>query len=638
MALLTGFASLPAATFAPGPPSGADNGSGEPISANGFTGPFESQPVQGFSGVQFPLEGEGDEFYFLSDNGFGSQANSTDYLLRIYEIDPDFVGFEDGDGSVEVGDFIQLADPNNLIPFEIQNEDTTDRLLTGADFDIESFVIGNDGTFWIGDEFGPFILHFDSDGTLIEAPISTPDIVEIEGEIQLDGLVQSPQNPFLEDPDLANIGGSDGFEGLGFSPDRSLLYPVLEGTVAGDPEGSVRIYEFEVESSSFTDFIGFYQFDDPINAIGDITPINDDQFLIIERDNLQGDEAEFKQIFLIDITEIDENGFVSKEPLVDLLNIDDPNDLDGNGEDIFTFPFVTIEDVLVIDEETILVANDNNFPFSTGRDPVLPDNNEIILLQLEEPLDLDPNLGAQAIGIDEAELIFGSPEDDVLESGIDFDELNNIIFTGEGEDLIDTFTVDTSDNRVYSGSDNDEFIVGSNDRIFGGEGDDILDASDGDGDNRLYGDEGDDEILVNFDDRGFGGVGNDTLDASEGSGGNRLYGGEGDDTFILGEDDRIVGGEGDDTILVTDEGDNLITGGEGADTFLVTSGDILDSPNTITDFDILEDIISVGGVGEAPSLDFSAVDGSTNLTVEGNLVAIFLGVDIDATSANIVIA
>ena len=48
---LKGFASLPADTFAEGPPSGADSGDGTPISANGRTGPFDSQPVQGFIAV-----------------------------------------------------------------------------------------------------------------------------------------------------------------------------------------------------------------------------------------------------------------------------------------------------------------------------------------------------------------------------------------------------------------------------------------------------------------------------------------------------------------------------------------------------------------------------------------------------------
>ena len=146
---LTGFASLSADTFAEGSPAGAD------ISANGRTGPFPGQPVQGFSGVQFAPNNDG-SYWFLSDNGFGSKDNSADYLLRIYQVNPDFKQENQGDGTVEVEQFIQLADPDNLIPFDIVNEDSAQRLLTGADFDIESFVIADDGSIWIGDEFGHF--------------------------------------------------------------------------------------------------------------------------------------------------------------------------------------------------------------------------------------------------------------------------------------------------------------------------------------------------------------------------------------------------------------------------------------------------------------------------------------------------
>ena len=61
--------------------------------------------------------------------------------------------------------------------------------------------------------------------------------------------------------------------------------------------------------------------------------------------------------------------------------------------------FVTIEDVLVLDEKTILVANDNNYPFSIGRDfsGVEIDNNEIITIELAESLDLDPRLGIASL-------------------------------------------------------------------------------------------------------------------------------------------------------------------------------------------------------------------------------------------------
>ncbi|MEN9568453.1 MAG: hypothetical protein RLZZ69_3649, partial [Cyanobacteriota bacterium] len=134
--------------------------------------------VQGFSGVQF-APGNTGAFWFLSDNGFGTQENSTDYLLRIYQVDPNFKRVEDSDGSVKIENFIQLSDPDNLISFDIVNEDSEERLLTGADFDVESFVIDENGDIWVGDEFGPYLLHFDAEGKLLEAPIATPNVTNL---------------------------------------------------------------------------------------------------------------------------------------------------------------------------------------------------------------------------------------------------------------------------------------------------------------------------------------------------------------------------------------------------------------------------------------------------------------------------
>ena len=136
------------------------------------------------------------------------------------------------------------------------------------------------------------------------------------------------------------------------------------------------------KSASFArELVGYYRLDAPSHAIGDFTPINAREFLVIERDNEQGDAAEFKKIFLVNFSEVDENGFVAKKEVVDLLNISDPNDLNGDGKTTFDFPFVTIEDVLVTAPDTILVANDNNYPFSLGRPPEI-DNTEVIQIKL----------------------------------------------------------------------------------------------------------------------------------------------------------------------------------------------------------------------------------------------------------------
>jgi glycerophosphoryl diester phosphodiesterase len=379
---LVGFASLPADTFADGPAAGAG------ISANGRTGPFPGQPVQGFGGVQF-APGASGAFWFLSDNGFGSKANSADYLLRIYQLRPDFRTISGGTGTVAVEAFITLSDPNRLAPFPIVNPQS--RLLTGADFDIESMVIDDTGDLWIGEEFGPFVLRFDASGRLLAAPIPTPDL-EADRRLSETRQVQSPDHPAPSG--APTLPRSRGFEGMAFSPDRRVLYPMLEGPVTGDPAGALRIYELQREQGAFKRLVGFYQLEDPSHAIGDFTPVNDGEFLVIERDGGQGASARFKKIFQVNLSNPNENGFLPNKEVVDLLNIADSNDLNRDGRRIFDLPFVTIENILVIDPSTILVANDNNYPFSVGRGPEI-DNNEIILLRLHHPLRLDPRLGKQ---------------------------------------------------------------------------------------------------------------------------------------------------------------------------------------------------------------------------------------------------
>src|SRR5688572_9974131 len=156
--ILKGRAVLPAATFAEGPASGAYLGG---TTFNGQVTPFTSQPVQGFSGVV--ANGDG-SFLAVSDNGYGSIENSADYHQRAYTLRPEFKTRDGGSGGIQVVGFIELKDPHRRIPWTITNEFTTDRVLTGADIDLESVQRAPDGTLWFGDEFGPFLLHTDTDG------------------------------------------------------------------------------------------------------------------------------------------------------------------------------------------------------------------------------------------------------------------------------------------------------------------------------------------------------------------------------------------------------------------------------------------------------------------------------------------
>ena len=63
---------------------------------------------------------------------------------------------------------------------------------------------------------------------------------------------------------------------------------------------------------------------------------------------------------------------------------------------MFRFPFVTIEDVLVLDANTIVVLNDNNYDAKGGRGADIKYPNEMLVLRLATPLAVAEGVGIPA--------------------------------------------------------------------------------------------------------------------------------------------------------------------------------------------------------------------------------------------------
>jgi len=282
---LVSFAKLDVETYAAGPNSGAFV-----KGANGIFPPFKGQPVQGFSGAV--KNGDG-TYMVMADNGFGTQDNSSDFLLRVYQVKPDFRTKSAGSAKVQVMSFIQLRDPNKLIPFSIINQNSTDRLLTGADFDPESIQRTADGTYWIGDEFGPYLLHFDKDGILLDAPIALPHPLKAGVELR------SPQNQFNK----ANINyveplvqQSGGFEGMALSKDGQYLYPLLEKPLKGETTQQLLISQFDVKKKAYTGRYYYFTLNAKATNIGDFQMFDDKSGIIIERDASQNKLDGYKEV------------------------------------------------------------------------------------------------------------------------------------------------------------------------------------------------------------------------------------------------------------------------------------------------------------------------------------------------------
>lgn len=369
---LTGRAVLPAETLSDGPPSGAL----VPPPFNGIVFPRPSQPVLGFSAV---IAGERPGTYLaMPDNGYGGKANSVDFLLRAYGIKPDFKTAKGGSGGVTVGSHISFSDPHHKLPFPIVNEGTAERLLTGGDLDPESLQRGRDGDLWMGEEFGPWIMHFNSKGVLLDPPYAMP------------GGLMSPNNPLLNGAP-ATQPNSRGIEAMAISPDGKHLWATLEGATVADGTTSVRrrVFEFSTTTKSFTGREWNLKTESAPNMIADAWALDGHRMVVIERDGGRGVTAVFRNVYVVDLKKVGADGYVQKQLAVDLTNIADPNLISlpelhpgdvGIGNP-FKVVCESIEAIQVLSASRLLLACDNNLP-NTGRNPNRADDNEIIVVDV----------------------------------------------------------------------------------------------------------------------------------------------------------------------------------------------------------------------------------------------------------------
>ncbi|GAA1825458.1 esterase-like activity of phytase family protein [Agromyces salentinus] len=365
---LVARATLSADHLEAGPASGALASPG-----NGRTGPWAGQVIPGFSAA---IDNGDGTFWAQPDNGFGTKANSADFLLRNYLVRPAWQTAEGGDGSIAVERFISYNDRNGVLDFPIANGATDERLLTGADFDIESVVRAKDGTFWVGEEFGPFLLHFAADGTLLEKPFSL-------------GGAKSPQNPYLQAGETPRVRASRGFEALAASVNGRYLYPVVEGSYADDADLRRReIHEFDTRRGAYTGRTWSYQTDQEANVIGDAFTVRNDVLLLVERDDFEGDQAVTKRVYEVDLRRTDANGYVEKTLVLDALRIANPDGIgagDGYGTgEVFSLPVQSFETVVQLKGGDLLIGNDNNYPGNDARIPGSPDDTEFAVVDLDK--------------------------------------------------------------------------------------------------------------------------------------------------------------------------------------------------------------------------------------------------------------
>jgi hypothetical protein len=161
--------------------------------------------------------------------------------------------------------------------------------------DSEGLVRAADGSFWISDEYGPHIAHFDANGRTLERinPFGTGT-----GGRKIPAV-------------FANRRANRGMEGLAITPDGKTLVGMMQSPMYNPSKAAVagsvvlRILTFDIATGATKQY-AYLMDNTTLTGVSDIVAVNSTTFLTIERDGLFGGDATspaaFKKVFKIDLS------------------------------------------------------------------------------------------------------------------------------------------------------------------------------------------------------------------------------------------------------------------------------------------------------------------------------------------------
>ncbi len=211
--------------------------------------------------------------------------------------------------------------------------------------DSEAVCLDKNGNFWVGEEYGPDILKFDSNAKL------------------LNRMKPGNQLPAY----LAKRKMNHGFEGIACSDTK--VFAILQSPIKVDSSAKTPFVPL-VEIDLLTEHVSAvyeYIFDsEKSDKIGDMTVLPDGKLLIIEQNGKAGKDSQ-RKVFKVSLSK----DKVMKELVIDLSNTE------FNQSE-------KIEGIVAIDNLTLLLISDNDFGMSgdvdlqTGMATVVPDKRSLI--------------------------------------------------------------------------------------------------------------------------------------------------------------------------------------------------------------------------------------------------------------------
>jgi hypothetical protein len=262
---------------------------------------------EGYGSSLAPVPGREGLFYGLTDRGPNADApdgNKSEMLLNFV---PQIGEFKLVDGQAQLVKTVTLKGPKSLggvnysgrPPHDtsevIDDVNATNATLSGGavtpvlvakdpyGYDSEGLVALRDGTFWVSDEYGPYLTHFDANGFEIGRLTPYPSSVD-NASHKIIGFLP---------PEFANRLKNKGMEGLTVTPDGSTLVGIMQSALQQPDLGSTkagnvsptRIITVNLHTLKTKQYL--YLLDDPQttgDANSEITALSSTRFLVDERD------------------------------------------------------------------------------------------------------------------------------------------------------------------------------------------------------------------------------------------------------------------------------------------------------------------------------------------------------------------
>lgn len=184
---------------------------------------------------------------------------------------------------------------NPQLPFDaVSNPIKTD--INGLD--PEGLAALQDGSFWVSDEYGPHLVHYDGNGVEIERINAFAN--DERNNVMVEG------KPILLPTEFTKRRANRGMEALTITPDQTTLVGSMESSMdnpdkSGRLSSLVRMVTINLVSGQIAQYL--YRLDNAAHVTSGIVALNDHEFYLIEHDRkfpLQDKSAQ-KLIYKIDI-------------------------------------------------------------------------------------------------------------------------------------------------------------------------------------------------------------------------------------------------------------------------------------------------------------------------------------------------